>query len=119
MPWMCAQGTLMDRQRLPIRLFSVIDHTQGGTPAIKGLHIPQCIVPGHRRSLSFVNICGNRISFQGILITRIINSNSLESRLLLFLHKNAEIIASTGEPWRREQDGTFGSEDTYHILPID
>src|SRR6266496_2183949 len=119
MPWTCDQWTLMDRQCLPNRLFSVIDNTKGGTPAIKRLHIPQRIVPGHHRSLLFVKMFGNRISFQGILITRIIDSNPLDGRLLILLHKNAEVIASTGEPWRREQDGTLGTEDTYHILPID
>src|SRR5438034_6708268 len=119
MPWTCDQWTLMDRQCLPNRLFSVIDNTKGGTPAIKRLHIPQRIVPGHHRSLPFVNVCGNRISFQGILITRIIDSNPLDGRLLILLHKNAEVIASTGEPGRRKQDGTFGTKDTHHILPID
>src|SRR2546421_7187648 len=119
MPRTCDQRTLMDRQCLPNRLFSLIDNTQGGTPAIKRLHIPQRVVPGHRRSLPFVNVCGNRISFQGILITRIIDSNPLDGRLLILLHKNAEVIASTGEPGRREQDGTFGTEDTHHVLSID
>src|SRR6266568_2970158 len=119
MPWTCDQWTLMDRQCLPNRLFSVIDNTKGGTPAIKRLHIPQRVVPGHHRSLLFVNVCGNRISFQGIQITRIIDSKPLDCRLLILLHKNAEVIASTGEPGRRKQDGTLGTEDTYHILPID
>src|ERR1700694_3813287 len=119
MPRTCDQRTLMDRQCLPNRLFSLIDNTQGGTPAIKRLHIPQRVVPGHRRSLPFVNVCSNRISFQGILITRIIDSNPLDGRLLILLHKNAEVITNRGEPWRGEQDGTLATEDMYHILPID
>src|SRR6266568_8958447 len=119
MPWTCDQGALMDRQCLPNRFFNVIDNTKGGTPAIKRLHIPQRVVPGHRRSLPFVKMCGNRISFQGILITRIIDSNPLDGRLLILLHKNAEVIASTWEPGRRKQDGTLGTKDTHHILPID
>src|ERR1700682_3213490 len=84
------QGMLVEGQGLPTWLFRIIDNAKGGTPTIKRLHIPQRIFPAHHRCLPFVKMCGNRVSFQGILITRILDRNALHSWHLILLDEDTE-----------------------------